>query len=426
MSRCDATSPIASDLPDYHGFTLIGQGSSSSVFRAFHRMTHSPVAIKSRTKTPDPENASLIESSRREAQLLRRVDHPSLVRVFDFVETPYAVYLIMEYVSGSNLMTHELERGKFSDDDARHIIAQVVHGLDYLHNECHMVHRDLKLENIVLTGSYWPKIVDFGFSKEQTAKDQLFSTSCGSAEYAAPELFTREPYSTEIDVWSLGITLYAMLMGELPFRSGGNVMALIEQIVKDPVPNLSALRPEAADLITKMLAKDKSVRITIKEIIHHPWIAGISRPPDDFLPLTPRNPAEVHEDVCAAVAETFGVPPEECVSSLFSGESSKLVVAYRILLARKHNEVIARIGFDTDVKIPRGGSATLVPKIFDQAIKPAIPKPPSDVLVRRPVLAHVARTTATIPGARPVNRLRRGSPAPLPPLSSTSGKYRYA
>lgn len=175
----------------------------------------------------------------------------------------------MEYVPGGELFDLVNESHGFDEALSRKYFRQIIDGVEYCHQNL-VSHRDLKLENILINEKGLVKIADFGLSNFM--KDgQFLKTSCGSLHYAAPEIVLGLQYTgSEIDIWSCGIILYAMLTGSLPFEDDTH-HKLIEKITKGSFTMPSSLSPEARDLINKMLKVNPLERISIAEIKRHPW-----------------------------------------------------------------------------------------------------------------------------------------------------------
>ena len=176
----------------------------------------------------------------------------------------------MEYLSGGELFDYVLDRCGLSDEKARDIFTQIVKAAQHCH-ENSVIHRDLKLENILLNQDEQPKLVDFGFSKE-THLEEMLATYCGSALYASPEMVLCKPYlGPECDIWSLGVILYTLLTATMPFDDS-NFTKFASCLEKGEYPEPPGTTELARDLISRMLDPNSSSRATIQEILAHPWM----------------------------------------------------------------------------------------------------------------------------------------------------------
>ncbi|KAG2452015.1 hypothetical protein HYH02_003056 [Chlamydomonas schloesseri] len=255
-------------LSNYRLGKTLGIGSFGKVKVAEHVLTGHKVAIKilNRRKIQQME---MEEKVRREIKILRLFMHPHIIRLYEVIETPSDIYVVMEYVKTGELFDYIVEKGRLGEDEARHFFQQIISGVEYCHRNM-VVHRDLKPENLLLDAKMNVKIADFGLSN--IMRDGHFlKTSCGSPNYAAPEVISGKLYAgPEVDVWSCGVILYALLCGSLPFDDE-NIPNLFKKI-KGGIYNLpSHLSPGARDLIPRMLLVDPLKRITIPEIRQHPW-----------------------------------------------------------------------------------------------------------------------------------------------------------
>ncbi|KAK6148576.1 hypothetical protein DH2020_019488 [Rehmannia glutinosa] len=214
-------------LRNYRLGKTLGHGSFGKVKIAEHIRTGHKVAIKilnrRRMKSPDME-----EKVRREIKICRLFVHPHVIRLYEVIETPADIYVVMEYVPRGELFDYIVEKGRLQEDEARHFFSA---GVEYCHRNM-VVHRDLKPENLLLDLKGNVKIADFGLSN--IMRDGHFlRTSCGSPNYAAPEVVSGKLYAgPEVDIWSCGVILYALLCGALPFDDE-NIPNLFKKIKLD-------------------------------------------------------------------------------------------------------------------------------------------------------------------------------------------------
>jgi len=205
----------------------------------------------------------------KEIHFSKMFNHPNVVKLYEFFESKEDIYVVFEYVPNRELFNYISNNGALSETEARKFFQQLIFALDYSHT-LGVAHRDLKPENILLDSSNNVKLADFGLSNFMKGGRAL-KTSCGSPNYAAPEVISGKIYDgAQVDVWSLGVTLYAMLFGELPFDEE-NVNAMFKYIKEAKYYMHGTASPEAKDLINKMLQPNCFKRITIPEIIQHPW-----------------------------------------------------------------------------------------------------------------------------------------------------------
>ncbi|KAG1144809.1 hypothetical protein G6F37_002369 [Rhizopus arrhizus] len=207
----------------------------------------------------------------REAHMMMLLKHPNIVGLKDFViQGPY-FYILMDYVSGGQLLHYIVKRQRLSDRRTRMFSRQIISALDYLHRNS-IVHRDLKIENIMIDKSGRQiKIIDFGLSN-LFCPERLLTTYCGSLYFAAPELLRANPYQgPEVDIWSLGVVIYVMATGSVPFDDK-SMPGLHEKIKKGHVDYPIHLTEDCKDLLSKIFITDPAKRIIMTDIIHHPWI----------------------------------------------------------------------------------------------------------------------------------------------------------
>ncbi|KAI3444277.1 hypothetical protein Pfo_000942 [Paulownia fortunei] len=254
-------------LPRYKLGKTLGIGSFGKVKLAVHTLTGLKVAIKILDRQ-SIDNCEA-EKVRREINIMRQLFHPHIVRLFEVIDTPSNVYVVMEYMNSGELFYYLTEHGKLHEDEARCFFQQIISGVEYCHRHL-VVHRDLKPENLLLDLEHNVKIADFGLGN--IMRDGHFlKTCCGSPNYAAPELISRQLYAgPEVDVWSCGVILYALLCGRLPFDDD-NLSGLYAKIKSGVYTIANHLSESARDLIQRILVVDPMKRISIPEIRRHPW-----------------------------------------------------------------------------------------------------------------------------------------------------------
>jgi MAP/microtubule affinity-regulating kinase len=205
----------------------IGQGNYAKVRLATHTLTGEKVAVKiiDKTKLDKATSKKLF----REVKIMKMLNHPSIVRLYEVIDTPEELYLILEYVPGGEVFDYLIAHGRMKEKDAREHFRQIVSSVAYCHS-MHVVHRDLKAENLLLDANLNIKVADFGFANCFTPGQNL-NTWCGSPPYAAPELFQGKEYTgPEVDIWSLGVILYVLVCGSLPF-DGSTLQKLRARVI---------------------------------------------------------------------------------------------------------------------------------------------------------------------------------------------------
>lgn len=235
---------------------------------ATHKLTGERVAVKilNRRKLSSMDMGAKV---RREIEIVRGFQHPHIIRLYEVIETQTDIYCIMEYVPGGELFEYIVAQGRIQEADARSIFQQIISGVAYCHSQG-VVHRDLKPENILLDADERVKLADFGLSN-MMRDGKFLKTSCGSPNYAAPEVISGQLYAgPEVDVWSCGVILYAILCGSLPFDDE-NIRNLFRKIKGGIYTIPSYISKTAQDLIRRMLVVDPMRRITIGEIQAHIW-----------------------------------------------------------------------------------------------------------------------------------------------------------
>ncbi|CAI7606347.1 unnamed protein product [Penicillium manginii] len=244
---------------------LIGKGSFGKVYLASHKLTNgSKVVLKSSSK----EDTNLAREIHHHRQFL----HPHIARLYEVVVTEELVWLVLEFCPGDELYNYLLRHGPLPVEKVKRIFTQLVGAVAYVHSKS-CVHRDLKLENILLDKHENVKLCDFGFTREYEGKASYLQTFCGTICYSAPEMLKGEKYAGEkVDVWSLGIILYALLAGELPYDDDDDQITKKRILTEDPIYN-DKFTDEAKALINLLLSKRPLIRPSLEDILSHPFLS---------------------------------------------------------------------------------------------------------------------------------------------------------
>ncbi|XP_037375366.2 MAP/microtubule affinity-regulating kinase 4-like, partial [Talpa occidentalis] len=280
----------APSMKNYRVLRTLGAGACAKVKLALHLVTGTEVAIKFICKA----RQARLEFLAREVACMKALQHPNIIQLFEVLDTPEELLLVMEYAGGGNLLDYLLRRGRLEELEARHKFQQILAAVAHCHARG-IVHRDLKPENILMDREHNLKLSDFGLSIE--CAGAALSTFCGSPEYAAPEIFLHRPYAgPAVDVWSLGVVLYRMVTGALPFR-GSDLVEIRDRVVSGHFHLPPYLSAQCRDLLGRMMVLDPQERSSLEAIQQHPWV----RPTQGLLAV--REPSPSHHD--AALAEAM-------------------------------------------------------------------------------------------------------------------------
>ncbi|KAI0746748.1 hypothetical protein C8Q80DRAFT_1345139 [Daedaleopsis nitida] len=271
---------------------VIGEGTYGKVRMGTHRLTGSRVAIK---QIPKAMSASLT----REIHHHRQLHHPHVTQLYEVIATESSIWLVTELCSGGELFDYLAEKGRLTEDETRVLFGQLCLAVAYVH-EKGIVHRDLKLENVLLDERCRVKLGDFGFTRE-FEKGSLLETFCGTTGYAAPEMLLAKKYlGPEVDVWSLGVILYTLLTGMLPFDDDDDGV-MREKVIKGVYEDPEWLSDDSRNLLSNVLQVDPTKRLTIAQILTHAWFTiPKSVPNRDSVQSTsptisrPSSPAQLH------------------------------------------------------------------------------------------------------------------------------------
>ncbi|EGG22010.1 putative protein serine/threonine kinase [Cavenderia fasciculata] len=321
----------------------LGQGTTGKVKLGFHKETGFKVGIKIINKELLISKPSMRRKIEREIVLMKLIDHPNALKMYEVYETSKYLFLILEYVEGGELFDYLVEKGGLESGEALFFFQQIITGLDYCHNRS-ICHRDLKPENLLLSGDKKIKICDFGMGSI-VRKDNLLHTSCGSPHYASPEVVSGIDYEGQkADVWSCGVILYALLTGKLPFDDE-NIRRLLNKVKNGAFVMPPFIHKDAQDLLTKMLTVDPKKRISIREIKKHPWFLSNNIIPQKVTPLDeiacqPLPDLSLLDDEIFRSLMVLGLGNVDDVKrQLVNSDKSQVIVYYRLLEERKKYDI---------------------------------------------------------------------------------------
>ncbi|CAN8072172.1 unnamed protein product, partial [Agarophyton chilense] len=255
---------------------LIGEGMNGQVRLAHDRMTHEPVAIK---MVPRLRRENETHFLAREVQILLSIAHPNIVRTLDVFVRTRRIHFVMEYLPGGELFDFISQNTHFTELHAAAVMTDLLNALHYLHTR-NIVHRDVKLENLLCTSTTWPlnvKLADFGFANYVNSRDRpILNSFVGTPYYIAPEMLRGDPHGCAVDVWATGVVLYILLSGKFPF-GGNNESEYYQRVLAKPAyfpaDEWRDVSHDAKSLVRGMLCKDPHKRLTVEQCLRHPWLA---------------------------------------------------------------------------------------------------------------------------------------------------------
>ncbi|VUZ49578.1 unnamed protein product [Hymenolepis diminuta] len=320
------------DQPHVGKYKLIrtlGSGNFAKVKLAQHITTKKEVAVKVIDK--GKLNHASLNKLFREVNVMKQLNHPNIVKLYEVIESDRHVYLVMEFAANGELFEYLASNGRMREKDARIKFRQIVSAVQYCHQK-NIVHRDLKAENLLLDADFNIKLADFGFSNTFRA-DKKLDTFCGSPPYAAPELFLGKKYiGPEVDVWSLGVILYTIVAGYLPFDAQ-NLRDLRERVLRGKYRIPFFMSTDCELLLKKMLVLNPEKRYSLLNVMGDKW-TNIGM---DDTPLQPYQepPPDYNDPIRLKKMEEMGFTLEEIRDSLENNKFNNVTATYFLLATNR-------------------------------------------------------------------------------------------
>ncbi|RXN17554.1 serine threonine- kinase SIK2-like protein [Labeo rohita] len=313
----------------------LGKGNFAVVKLARHRITKSEVAIKIIDKTQ--LDAVNLEKIYREVEIMKLLDHPHIIKLYQVMETKNMLYLVTEYARNGEIFDYLASRGRLSEMDARRKFWQILSAVEYCH-ERNIVHRDLKAENLLLDAHMNMKIADFGFGNFFRPGEPL-TTWCGSPPYAAPEVFEGQQYEgPQLDIWSMGVVLYVLVCGALPF-DGPSLPVLRQRVLEGRFRIPYFMSEDCEHLIRKMLVLDPAKRLSLSQIKEHRWMmqeVPSQRPVlyRQGLPCESKSGLGEHSEQVLRLMHSLGIDQQKTIESLQNKSYNHFAAIYYLLVER--------------------------------------------------------------------------------------------
>ncbi|XP_064588018.1 serine/threonine-protein kinase SIK2 [Zonotrichia leucophrys gambelii] len=323
--------PVRVGFYDIEG--TLGKGNFAVVKLARHRITRSEVAIKIIDKSQ--LDAVNLEKIYREVQIMKMLDHPHIIKLYQVMETKSMLYLVTEFAKNGEIFDYLASHGRLSEAEARRKFWQILSAVEYCHGR-KIVHRDLKAENLLLDNNMNIKIADFGFGNFYKSGEPL-TTWCGSPPYAAPEVFEGQQYEgPQLDIWSMGVVLYVLVCGALPF-DGPTLPILRQRVLEGRFRIPYFMSEECEHLIRRMLVLDPSKRLSIAQIKEHKWmLVEVPAQRPILYPAGEENQPSLGEynEQVLRLMHSLGIDQQKTVESLQNKSYNHFAAIYYLLVER--------------------------------------------------------------------------------------------
>ncbi|XP_033976734.1 maternal embryonic leucine zipper kinase [Trematomus bernacchii] len=314
----------------YEVYETIGSGGFAKVKLGRHLQTGEKVAIKIMNKKDLGDDLPRVKV---EIEAMRNLSHQHVCRLYHVIETTTQIFIVMEYCPGGELFDYIIAKDRLSEEETRVFFRQIVSAMAYVHSQGY-AHRDLKPENLLIDENHNLKLIDFGLcAKPKGGLGYELMTCCGSPAYAAPELIQGKAYiGSEADVWSMGVLLFALLCGYLPFDDD-NCGILYRKISRGKYDNPHWLSPGSILILNQMLQVDPKRRITLRQLLDHPWVMKDYNSPVEWLSRKPLG--HIDEDCITEMAVNMKRSRESTTALVKEWRYDQTSAIYLLLLSKK-------------------------------------------------------------------------------------------
>ena len=321
----------------YKLLRTLGKGSFSKVKEAVHIVSGELVAIKVLDKAMITKEEDLVRI-RREIKILKTSNHPNLISLYEIMETEKYYFFVMEHAAGGELSKYICDRGKLDERKSCRFFRQLIAAVEYMHKMGY-AHRDIKPSNILLKDDLELKLIDFGLGNIYST-GELLETPCGSPCYAAPELVTGKAYSGIcVDIWSSGITLFAMLCGYLPFNDESR-KELFRKISACDYAMPDWLSPNAKDLIRRIFVANPKKRLTIDEIKGHPWFNIFK---EESIAQQKLDDYATEAEIAALVCHYMNGSESKLKQMLAESQANKFTCCYKLFMLKRQHKRLTKV-----------------------------------------------------------------------------------
>uniref|UniRef100_A0A3B1K865 Maternal embryonic leucine zipper kinase n=1 Tax=Astyanax mexicanus TaxID=7994 RepID=A0A3B1K865_ASTMX len=338
----------ASELLKYYEvYETIGSGGFAKVKLGRHILTGEKVAIKIMEKKDLGDDLPRIKT---EIDAMKNLSHQHVCRLYHVIETSSKIYMVLEYCPGGELFDYIVAKDRLSEEETRVFFRQIVSALAYVHSQGY-AHRDLKPENLLIDEDHNLKLIDFGLcAKPKGGLGYELMTCCGSPAYAAPELIQGKSYiGSEADVWSMGVLLFALLCGYLPFDDD-NCMVLYRKITRGHYDNPRWLSPGSVLLLNQMMQVEPKRRLSVRQLLDHPWVMKDYSSPVEW--HTTRPLGHIDEDCITEMAVALKRSKKSTIQLVSEWKYDQTTATYLLLLAKKQRGKPVRLRVEMPTQDP--------------------------------------------------------------------------